>query len=84
MPNEKEKINFGGREIEATPIEVNQSNERWNEYILDDGSVVKIKLVLKKAVRAEGEYDPEGNPVYLIQTTNVVTVSAPKELRKPK
>ncbi len=84
MSHEKEKINFGGREIEASTIDVNQASERWNEYILDDGTVVKIKLVLKKVARADGEYDAEGNPVYLIQTTNVVTVTAPKELRRPK
>lgn len=82
MPIDKVKINFGGREVEATPIEVNQSSERWNEYFLEDGSLVKMKLVLTKVFRVEGEYDKEDNPVYVIQSTNVTSVNSPKELRK--
>lgn len=84
MSHEREKINLGGREVDAVHVEVNQSAERWNEYILDDGTVLKIKLVLKKVLRTESEFDNEGNPVYLVQTTNVLAVTAPKELRRPK
>jgi hypothetical protein len=50
--------------------------------MLDDGSVVKIKLVVTNVVRLEGEYDPNGLPVYLAQSTNVMAVSAPDNLRK--
>jgi hypothetical protein len=82
MAEEKVNINYGGRQVEATLIEVNQSGERWNEYFLEDGSVLKMKLVLKKVFRVDGEYDVEGNPVYVMQSTNVTTVSAPKNLKK--
>lgn len=64
------------------PIDVSQSSERWNEYFLEDGTVLKIKLVLAKVLRIENEYDREGNPVYLTQSTNVTSVNAPKSLRK--
>lgn len=82
MPKDTETIRFGGREVEAVPIDVNQSSERWNEYLLEDGTLVKMKLVLKKVLRVEGQYDPEGNPLYVLQSTNVTTVTAPKELRR--
>ncbi len=80
---EKFTINFGGRQVEATPIEANQSSERWNEYFLEDGTILKMKLVLKKVFRVDGEFDAEGNPVYVMQSTNVTSVSAPKNLKKP-
>ena len=79
----KVSINFGGRQVEATPVEAQQSAERWNEYLLEDGSVLKMKLVLKKVLRVDGEYDAEGNPVYIMQSTNVTSVSAPAHLKKP-
>ena len=84
MPADKEKINFGGKEVEATPIEVNQCSERWNEYLLEDGSVVKIKLVLKKVLRVDNEYDREGNPIYVLQSTNIPSVKAAKNLKRKK
>lgn len=83
MANEKVTINMGGRQVQATPIDVNQSSERWNEYFLEDGTVLKMKLVLKKVFRVDGEFDEEGNPVYVMQSTNVTSVSAPGDSKKP-
>jgi len=77
MPGEKVNINFGGRSVEAVPVEATQSSERWNEYLLEDGTVLKMKLVLKKTYKIENEYDAEGNPVYVMQSTNVTSISSP-------
>ena len=82
MGQEKVTIQLGGRSVEAVQVEVAQAAERWNEYILDDGTVLKMKLVLKKVLKAENEFDGEGNPVYVMQSTNVTTVSSPKNLRR--
>ena len=82
MANDKVMINLGGRQVEAVQIDVNQSNEKWNEYLLEDGTVLKMKLVLKKVLRVDGEYDQEGNPVYVMQSTNVTTVNVPNPLKK--
>ena len=83
MADEKVTINYGGRQVEATPVEINQTSERWNEYFLEDGSILKMKLILKKVFKIDGEYDNEGNPIYVMQSTNVSSISAPKHLRKP-
>lgn len=71
-----------GREVDAVELGFQTGGEHWNEYVLDDGSVVKIKLVVTNVVRIEGEYDPTGAPVYLAQSTNVMAVSPPDSLRK--
>lgn len=71
-----------GREVEAVELGFRTGGEHWNEYLLDDGSVVKLKQVMTSVVRVEGEYDPSGAPVYLAQSTNIMAVSAPDELRK--
>ncbi|MFA6600827.1 MAG: hypothetical protein WCU74_07450 [Candidatus Omnitrophota bacterium] len=83
MPEDKVTINFGGRQVEAAPVDVNQSSEKWNEYLLEDGTVLKMKLILKKVLRVDNEFDGEGNPVYVMQSTNVNTITAPKHLKKP-
>ena len=79
MSEDKITLNLGGREVEATPVEVNQAGEHWNEYLLEDGTVLKMKLILKKVFKVANEVDAEGNPVYVMQSTNVSTVNAPKK-----
>ncbi|MSR77286.1 MAG: hypothetical protein EXS63_03525 [Candidatus Omnitrophica bacterium] len=82
MAENKVSINFGGRQVQATPVEITQNAERWNEYLLEDGTVLKMKLVLKKVLRVDGEFDAEGNPIYIMQSTNVSSTSSPDGLRK--
>lgn len=79
---DKIKINYGGEEVEATPVEINQANEYWNQYLLDDGTILKMKLVATKVLRLENRYDNEGSPIYLVQSTNVLTVNAPSNLKR--
>ena len=76
------KINYGGEEVDATSIEINQSSEYWNQYLLDDGSIVKMKLVVTKVLRIENKFDAEGNPMYLVQSTNVMSVGSPANLKR--
>jgi len=69
-----------GREIEGEIMPFQSGGEHWNEYLVEDGTVIKIKLVASEVVRLNGEYDQAGNPVYIVQSTNVLSVSAPDEL----
>ena len=59
--------------------------EEWNTYRLKDGTILKVKLVLAGVIRLKNKYDPLGNPVYMIKSTNVVRVmDVPDALkRKP-
>jgi hypothetical protein len=81
MPK-KVKVSFQGEMVDATPIQVNSANEVWNSYLLEDGSTVKMKLVATNVVRLDNKYDPEGNPIYFVKSTNIVSVDAPDSLRK--
>lgn len=78
-------INLPGR----GPTEVDEvgyrtlSDEFWNEYLLDDGTRVRIKLVVTEVLKLPGEFDVHGNPVYVVNSTNVMHVNAPGEQRKP-
>jgi len=73
----------GGELKDAELMEVQRSNEQWSECLLGDGSVIKLKAVVTEIWRIVGEYDNEGNPIYVVKSRNVVTVTSPDELRKP-
>ena len=66
------KVNYQGREVEGTPVDFMCRREEFNEYQLTDGKVIKIKMVVTRIVRLDSEKTPDGKPVYLIQSQNVV------------
>jgi hypothetical protein len=84
MPPTKRKIRLvqNGPEKDAQLIEIQQADEHWNQYLLSDQTVVKMKLIATEVWRVDGEWDPEGNPIYLIKSSNVVTVNPTEELRR--
>jgi hypothetical protein len=71
-----------GREVDATEIGFRSSGEHWNEYLVDDGTVIRIKIIATEVVRIDDEYDADGNPVYVVKSGNVMAISAPEDLRR--
>ena len=47
-----------------SPVYVVESWERYSEFALSDGSIVMVKVVPRGIHRVEGQFDPNGNPVY--------------------
>jgi hypothetical protein len=76
------KINFGGREVEADKIPVSGMREEWNQYMLEDGTVLRVRLIVSDVLRVVGEYNSDGDPVYIIKSTNFVNSDVPSQLRK--
>jgi hypothetical protein len=71
-----------GEEHEAEPIGFRASGEHFNEYLLDDGSVLRIKLVLTDVWKVKDTYDRYGDPAYLVRHSEVIAVDAPDHLRE--
>lgn len=82
MPDKRRMHWPDGRDVEIQPVGFRSTAEHWNEYFLDDGSVVRVKLVATEICKVEGEYDEDGNPAYVLRSTNVLAVSSPESLRK--
>jgi hypothetical protein len=67
--------------IEAEEIDFEEKKEFWNEYKLKDGTTLKVRLILIGVKRLK-KFAPDGNPVYIINSNNVVRVfDVPKELK---
>jgi hypothetical protein len=69
----------------STDLDFEEVEENWNTYTLSDGTTIKVKLVLRGVKRLK-RYEPDGTPIYVINSINVVrAVNVPKELKaKPK
>ena len=66
-------------------LDFEEKEEHWNTYALSDGTTIKVKLVLR-GVKRLNRYEPDGTPIYVINSINVVrALDVPEELRaKPK
>ncbi len=76
------KLNFQGIERDAVEVDFKVVKEDWNEYNLDDGTRIKLKPVAAAIIRIPGLFDNEGNPVYVVKSSNVMSVSAAANLKK--
>lgn len=79
MPRKRKITLPDGRTVDATEIGYRTLGEHWNEYLLDDGTVVRLKPVVTSVVKTDGVYDDNGDPVYLVNSQNVMSVSTPDE-----
>lgn len=71
-----------GGEVEAMDIDFETVKEDWNEYKLEDGTILKFKTIVSSVIRTE-DYDPmTGDPIYHIRSTNVMRVRVPNELKR--
>lgn len=68
--------------VDALEVAVEEAAERWTDLKLADGTEIRIKTVVLGVLRLEGQYDPDGNPMYQVKANQIMTVSAPDHLRK--
>ncbi len=79
MERKPQIIGPDGKPVGVTEVGFRATGEYWNENLLDDGTVARLKLVATHFYRLEGEKDPKGQPAYLIESSNVVAISASVE-----
>jgi hypothetical protein len=71
-----------GTSVEGMVIPFQTGGEHWNEYLLEDGSVLRVKTVATEVIRVDGRYDQEGNPMYVLNNTQVLVVDSPDDLKR--
>lgn len=57
----------------ATVVNFQTQKDEFSEYILEDGTVIKLKQVLVGVAKVDDETDKDGNPIYSIQTQTVAS-----------
>lgn len=85
MASKKVQIPFGGKIVSGTEIDVTETIDRATEITLADGSRLRMKSSVISAVRIDGEYDPDGNPMYLVNAAPVLSIiDIPDKLKRNK
>ena len=71
--------------VGSEDLDFKEVEENWNTYRLSDGTTLKVKLVLRGVKRLK-RFEPNGTPIYVINSINVVrAVDIPDGLKaKPK
>jgi hypothetical protein len=74
----KIKMNLGGQILEAESMSWKALDEPWSSYRLEDGSVVKLKIVVSDVYRLPNADPLTGLPQYIVRSSNVMSVEAPE------
>jgi len=83
MDERKRKVRVNDEELDALEMSFQNVAEHWNEYLVNDGSVLRLKSVVTEILKVEGRYDAEGNPLYIVKSAQVVAVSGSERARQP-
>ena len=67
---------------DAVEVPVKESAERWTEIQLEDGTNIRTKSVVISVVRLEGQFDPDGNPMYQLRANQLMIVESPEHLKR--
>jgi hypothetical protein len=79
----KRKIKIGEHEVMAEEVEFEvPEGEKWNKYILHDGTELKLKAIVAEIFRVEGQYAPNGDPMYSVNASIIVNSNSPEQLKK--
>jgi hypothetical protein len=65
----------------SVDLDFDEQANVWTEVRCADGTVLKIKLVVRSVKRLQ-QYEPDGSPVYIVNSMNVIRAIIPKELLK--
>ena len=79
MPG-KLKVSYEGKQVDADDVGFRTLKEDWNEYQTEDGTLVRMKLVVSNIARIPGAQDNAGNPIYVIKSSNVVGIAKVEDL----
>ena len=67
----------------TTEIEILEAKERWSEYRLADGTILRLRPIMIAVFRADGQYTPDGDPVYNMKSTLITDVRGQNPPAKP-
>lgn len=70
-------VHFQGKDVEGEELVFKPVNELWNEYTCDDGSFVRVRLVVSKITKLVKDKNEAGQPIYVLETAAIVSATAP-------
>ena len=78
------KVPYLNKMAEGEQLEYNTVNEDWNVYETEDGTKIRVKTVVSKIIRLDEINKTTNEPIYVINSTNLVDSDVPEELKGGK
>jgi hypothetical protein len=75
------ELKIGDKTVPGTLVDFETVREEYNTYKLSDGSMIRMKTVVTSIIRTE-EFTPSGEPVYIVNSQNVLVADVPDTLKK--
>lgn len=64
------------------PVDIVSSKDGWSEFTLTDGTIIRAKAAVLDVKKMVGQYNAEGEPIYVLQLTMVNQARVPDNLKK--
>ena len=71
------KLNVGGKVVDAEKMDFSTLCDAWSSIRLEDGTVVKIKVVPSEVYQLPGVDSLTGAHQFLVKSSNVLSVEPP-------
>jgi hypothetical protein len=68
----------------AEAVDVVSSKDGWSEFTLADGAVIRTKAAVLDVKKLTGQYNADGEPIYILQMTMINQARVPDSLKKKK
>lgn len=72
------KVRVNNEEVEAVQVPFSAVNESWAEYHMDDGRILRVKVIVTKIFRTE-KMNEDGIPLYSVASQQVIVVDEKQE-----
>ena len=76
MAETKKQMLIFGKDTDVSDVPIVKAEENFNFYELEDGTKLKVKNVATSFVRLEGQFMPDGRPLYILMGTPIVDVQS--------
>jgi hypothetical protein len=76
------ELKVGDKTVDGTLVDFETVREEYNSYKLSDGSTIRMKTVVTNIIRTD-EFTPTGEPIYIVNSQNVLVADVPDGLKKP-
>ena len=73
LKGNRSQVQYTPEELRANAKEMKYSIifEEWNEYVLEDGTAVRIKSTAIEIIRS-AKFDRNGDPIYIVNTSQIL------------
>ncbi len=79
---QKKTVEHNGRQVEGEVLEFeSKTPENFTQYVCEDGTVIRIKIVLLEVVKLP-EYNDRNEPVYRFAAQQIMSTTVPDSLKK--